>query len=236
MHRKKEDKEGATEMFQKVATAYEILRDDEQRTDYDYMLDNPDEYYSHYYRYYRTRVSPKVDVRLVIVISITVISIIQYLGALNNYNTAISYLCREPKYRTRAMDIAKNEGLINNSKKKKRTMTKEEVKQEEEQLIRKIVEDKMDIRGGYSRPKYTDVLWVQLVLLPYYVVHYVCWWLRWVWLFTIRRQEYGEEEKCYIIRKNMKLSTLQWDAVEEHEKADYLAQELWKKEHFQVMV
>ena len=49
---------------------------------------------------------------------------VQYLGALNNYNTAITYLCREPKYRTRAMDIAKNEGLINNSKKKKRTMTK----------------------------------------------------------------------------------------------------------------
>ena len=36
-----------------------------------------EEYYSHYYRYYRRRVAPKVDVRVVIVVSITVISIIQ---------------------------------------------------------------------------------------------------------------------------------------------------------------
>ena len=66
-------------------------------------------------------------------------------------------------------------------------------------------------RGGYSRPKYTDVLWVQLVLLPYYIVHYICWWVRWVWLFNIRRQEYGEEEKLYLIRKYMKCTKSQWD-------------------------
>ena len=66
-------------------------------------------------------------------------------------------------------------------------------------------------RGGYSRPKYTDVLWVQLVLLPYYIVHYICWWVRWVWLFNIRRQEYGEEEKLHLIRKYMKCTKSQWD-------------------------
>jgi hypothetical protein len=49
---------------------------------------------------------------------------LQYFGALNNYNTAISYLCREPKYRTRAMEIAKSEGLLNENKKKKRNQTK----------------------------------------------------------------------------------------------------------------
>ncbi|XP_076472054.1 dnaJ homolog subfamily C member 25 homolog [Babylonia areolata] len=232
MHKKQEDKEKAGEMFTKIANAYEILKDEEQRSDYDYMLDNPEEHYSHYYRYYRRRVTPKVDVRLVIVVSITVISIIQYLGALNNYNTAISYLCKEPKYRSRAMDIAKNEGLVNNNKKKKRSMTKEELKQEEEALIRKIIEEKMDIRGGYSRPKYTDVLWVQLFLLPYYLVHYMYWWGRWVWLFSIRGQDYGEEEQLYLIRKYLKLNSSQWDAVEDHEKEEYLSLELWKKDKF----
>ena len=39
-----------------------------------------EEYYSHYYRYYRRRVTPKVDVRLVIVVSISVISVIQVRG------------------------------------------------------------------------------------------------------------------------------------------------------------
>jgi DnaJ family protein C protein 25 len=54
------------------------LKDDQARDDYNYMLDNPDEYYAHYYRYYRRRVAPKVDVRLVVIVTISIISIIQY--------------------------------------------------------------------------------------------------------------------------------------------------------------
>nr|XP_006824392.1 PREDICTED: uncharacterized protein LOC102801032 [Saccoglossus kowalevskii] len=63
--------------FQTIATAYEILRDEDQRKDYDYMLDNPEETYRHYYRYYRRQYAPKVDVRVVIAVTITVISVFQ---------------------------------------------------------------------------------------------------------------------------------------------------------------
>ena len=31
----------------------------------------------------------------------------------------------------------------------------------------------MDIRGGYAKPNWTDILWVQLVLLPYTSVRLV---------------------------------------------------------------
>lgn len=60
---------------------YEILKDDEARVDYDYMLDHPEEHYRHYYHYYRRRMSPKVDVRLVIAVTISVISVFQYYTA-----------------------------------------------------------------------------------------------------------------------------------------------------------
>ena len=33
-------------------------------------------------------------------------------------------------------------------------------------MIRGIIADKMDIKGGYAKPHLTDVLWVQLVILP----------------------------------------------------------------------
>lgn len=36
--------------FKRIANAYEILKDDEARKDYDYMLDNPEAYYQNYYR------------------------------------------------------------------------------------------------------------------------------------------------------------------------------------------
>ena len=45
--------------------------------------------------------------------------------------------------------------------------------EEEEKIIRKVVEDKMDIRGGYAKPKITDILWIQLVFLPWTLCKWV---------------------------------------------------------------
>lgn len=53
------------------------MQDEDSRRDYDYMLDHPEEYYQHYYAYYRRRLTPKVDVRVVILVTICAISIFQ---------------------------------------------------------------------------------------------------------------------------------------------------------------
>lgn len=53
------------------------LQDEETRKDYDYMLDHPEEYYSHYYHYYSRRLAPKVDVRVVILVTVCAISMFQ---------------------------------------------------------------------------------------------------------------------------------------------------------------
>ncbi|XP_052065331.1 dnaJ homolog subfamily C member 25 homolog [Mytilus californianus] len=234
MHKTEKKKEEATEKFREIGNAYEILKDEDQRSDYDYMLDHPDEFFANYYNYYKRRYAPKVDPRIVIGVTITVISFIQYWGAWNNYNSALDYACKEAKYRHRAMDIAQSEGLVtggkNNRKKDKRS--KEEIKSEEEAVIRKVIEDKIHIHGGYGKPTVYDILWVQIVFLPYYLLQYICWWCRWIWKFTICRNEYGEEEKLHLIRKFMKLATAQFDALEDHEREEFLRKELWKKDNF----
>lgn len=53
------------------------VQDEDTRRDYDYMLDHPEEYYQHYYAYYRRQLTPKVDVRVVILVTICAISIFQ---------------------------------------------------------------------------------------------------------------------------------------------------------------
>jgi len=63
--------------------------------------------------------------------------------------------------------------IFSEQRKQLRYKTKEDIKQEEEDLIRKIIMEKMDIRGGYQKPEYTDVLWMQIILLPYYLFRYV---------------------------------------------------------------
>ncbi|XP_037091994.1 dnaJ homolog subfamily C member 25 homolog [Pollicipes pollicipes] len=228
-----EDKEAASERFREIATAYEILKDDESRSDYDYMLDNPDEFYSHYYRYYRRRMAPKVDIRIVLAVTITIISGIQYFTSWTRYDTAIRYLVTVPKYRLRAQQIAKEEKLLDHLKRNKK-MSKDEARQEEERILRDIVRDKMDIRGGYAKPSVTSVLWVQLVLLPYTLSVWLLWYLRWFWKYTLLGQEYGTDEKLYLIRRYMGVSSAQFDAMEEDTKEEYLEMELWKRDVFAV--
>lgn len=221
------------------ATAYEILRDEEARKDYDYMLDNPSEYYAHYYRYYRRRMTPKVDVRLVLFVTITIISIVQYYSLWQRYDSAIKYFMTVPKYRNKAIEIAVeqqklNENGFSNSKKMKsrNRVSKAEQKEEMDQQIRKIIEEKMDIKGAYAKPKISDLLWIQLIILPYTIYKYIHWYIRWFWRFNILHQPYEDEEKLHLIRKYLKMGQHQFDGLEDEEKQSYLDMELWIKENF----
>ena len=69
----------------------------------------------------------------------------------------------------------------------------------------------MDIRGGYAKPQWTDVLFVQLVLLPVTFCRWTYFYVRWFYKFGLMRDEYGPEEQLYVIRKNMKLSQGHFD-------------------------
>lgn len=231
LHRDPQAKLEAEEKFKQIATAYEILRDDEERADYDYMLDNPDEYYAHYYRYYRRRMAPKVDVRIVVAVTISIISIIQYYSAWQKYDSAIKYFMTVPKYRNKALEIAKEE--TNEFKGKgKNKKSKTELKEEMDRIIRRVIEENMDIKGAYAKPEITDILWIQIIIFPYTVVNYIYWHLRWLLKFTILKQPYGEEEKLHVIRKFMKLGKHQFDALDESEKQEFLDRELWIKDNF----
>lgn len=74
-----------------------------------------------------------------------------------------------------------------------------------------LIVDNLIFRGGYSKPNIKDILWIQLILSPYYLVQYIIWFGRWVWKFWICREEYGEEEKLYLIKKYLKASRSQWE-------------------------
>lgn len=145
-----------------------------------------------------------------------------------------------PKYRIAAMEIiteqqkeeSSNGNLKNGKPKSRNKISKAELKEEQERKIRQIIEEKLDIKGAYAKPKIFDLLWLQLIIFPYTLTLYIYWYLNWIWRFTILRQEYGDEEKLYLIRKSMKLGQNQFDGLPEHEKQDYLDMELWIKENF----
>ncbi|KAG9281666.1 hypothetical protein AMEX_G214 [Astyanax mexicanus] len=230
-----EGAEAGQQKFLLIATAYETLKDEDARRDYDYMLDHPEEYYSHYYTYYRRRLAPKVDVRIVILVTVCAISIFQYYSWWSSYSEAINYLTTVPKYRIQATELAKQQGLLNRTKEKgKNRRSKEEIREEEEEIIRDIIKNKIDIKGGYQKPNISDILLFKIILFPYYMCTYVAWYCSWIYRFTVRGEEYGEEEKLYIIRKNMKMSQAQFDSLDDHLRQTFLERQLWIKENYEV--
>ncbi|XP_030049621.1 dnaJ homolog subfamily C member 25 [Microcaecilia unicolor] len=230
-----ETQDSAHSKFLQVATAYEILKDEETRKDYDYMLDHPEEYYRHYYHYYSRRLEPKVDVKLVILVTVCAISVFQFFSWWSSYNEAINYLATVPKYRIQATEIARQQGLLNRAKEKgKNRRNKEEIREEEEEIIRDIIKTKIDIKGGYQKPRIYDILLFQIILGPFYICKYIAWYCWWVYSFNIKGQEYGEEEKLYIIRKYMKMSQSQFDSLDEQQKSTFLKRQLWKRENYEV--
>ncbi|XP_061119731.1 dnaJ homolog subfamily C member 25 [Conger conger] len=230
-----ETPESAHDKFLLVATAYETLKDEESRKDYDYMLDHPEEYYSHYYAYYRRRLAPKVDVRIVILVTVCAISIFQYYSWWSSYNEAISYLSTVPKYRIQATELARQQGLLNRTREKGRgRRSKDEIREEEEEVIRDIIKNKIDIKGGYQKPKISDILLCRVILFPYYLCAYLVWYACWTYKFTLCREQYGDAEKFYLIRRNMKMSQSQFDSLEDHQKETFLERQLWIKEKYEV--
>lgn len=127
--------------------------------------------------------------------------LVQYYSWHSSYKEAIKYLVTVPKYRIQATEIAKQQGLLNRTKEKgKNRRSKEEIREQEEEVIRDIIKNKIDIKGGYQKPNLSDILLCQIVLSPYYLSNYVAWYASWVYRFTICREEYGEQEKLYLIR------------------------------------
>ena len=82
----------------------------------------------------------QVDVRIVIAMTISVISMVQYYSSWTNYEDAIKYIMTVPKYRLKATEIAKEDGLLKaaTDKKANRGKTKEQIKEQEESVLRKV--------------------------------------------------------------------------------------------------
>lgn len=116
--------------------------------------------------------------------------------------------------------------------KRNRHKSKEEIREQEEAIIRQVIEENMDIRGGFAKPDIRNILWVQIFRSPITLYEYAYWYIRWVYLFDIKGEPYGEDEKIYLISKHLGMSEEQLCNNEDVD--SLLKQELWVKEKFAV--
>eukprot|EP00041_Stephanoeca_diplocostata_P010146 m.160950 g.160950 ORF g.160950 m.160950 type:complete len:327 (+) comp18044_c0_seq4:93-1073(+) len=218
------DRGGNTDDFIRIATAYETLRDAESRENYDYMLDHPDEYYQHVYRYYRTK-APKVNVTPIVIFMTTVISLCQWLYWSNRHNSAMKYALKNGTMRQKAKRTAIEQGRITEDGAKLSA-------QDESRILDEIILENLDLRGAYGKPSISDVLWVRLLISPYTFSKYVWWRANWYYRITILQQDYSEEDKIYLIQRNFNISAIKWSTLPEAEREKYIENGLWDKDNY----
>ena len=117
---------------------------------------------------------------------------------------------------------------------KDKGVSKEEAKRREEAAIKEVISDLMDQNGGYPRPEVTQVLWLQIIRLPLTLYSGLTFWLHWVWRFYILREEYGDQERQFIVRRRLGMTERQWRSLQEDQRAAYLQRRLWETAAWQV--
>lgn len=224
LHPDQNKAEDAHEQFEILVSAYETLRNEATRKDYDYLLDNPDIYYEHFYRFFTTK-TPKVDVGPVIGVTLAILSLLHYLHKLNSYNRALDYALHVPHLRSQAKTLAESEGLL--ERKFFKGMSKDEQKSAENKILRDIIEAKLDIKGGYQKPEWTNILVVQLLVAPFNLGKIAYFHVRRFYKYNLRGEEYDDEEKEYRTRTGAGLSATQWEMLTDEKRDTLYQKELW---------
>lgn len=128
---------------------------------------------------------------------------------MQKHSEALKYAKEQVKFRNMAIEIGCERGLLELDKQGK---LKKKLKNgfNSEEIISAIIEENINISGGYKKQSIYDTLLWQIITLPIIIFNHLKWWMNWIKLYWIQKKEYDESAKHYLIRKNLKISEEQF--------------------------
>ncbi|KAK9265414.1 hypothetical protein L1049_001663 [Liquidambar formosana] len=213
-------------LFVKVANAYEILKDEATREQYDYAIAHPEEVFYNAARYYQAYYGHKTDARAVLVGLLLVLSAFQYLNQWTRYTQAIDMVKKTPAYknRLRALELERSGGITN-----KKKSHKQMDKNKEEDLSKEL---ELQITGA-EKPSMWGLLGVRFVLLPYTIGKLLLWFWCWFWRYRVKKDPYTWEDASYLTRRSLGVPLDAWRNIDESTKEDLLQRRLWEKSNLE---
>ncbi|KAG6584069.1 Polyubiquitin 10, partial [Cucurbita argyrosperma subsp. sororia] len=212
--------------FVKVANAYEILKDESTRGQYDYAIAHPEEVFYNAARYYHAYYGHKTDTRAVLVGLLLILSAFQYLNQWTRYHQAVDMVKKTPAYknRLRALEFERSGGATNKKKGHKH-------------LDKKVDEDldkKLELQiTGAEKPSVWELLGVRLILLPYTIGKLLLWSSCWFWRYNIKQITYSWEDASYLTQSSLRVPIKAWKNIDESTKEDLIRRCLWKKHNME---
>ncbi|XP_010553423.1 PREDICTED: chaperone protein dnaJ 50 [Tarenaya hassleriana] len=211
-------------LFVKIANAYEILKDEATRAQYDYAIEHPEEVFYNTARYYRAYYGHKTDPRAVLVGLFVILSAFQYMNRVARYNEAIAMVKRTPAYKNRlkALELERTGGVTNKKKGHKQID-----KKLEEELSKEL---DLQIKGA-EKPSFWELLGVQFILLPYTLSKLLLWYSCWVWRYNVKKAPYSWEDASYLTQKALRLPPDAWTNIDGSTKEDLVRRQMWEKQN-----
>ncbi|BDA46352.1 DnaJ homolog subfamily C member 25 [Coccomyxa sp. Obi] len=171
LHPDKNKAETAADGFGKVATAYEILTDNETRASYDYALAHPKEHLYNQYRFYRNRMykEMKIPAQYTVTAVILIWSTVQYFTKEHMYQNAMNKIRKDPKYRARLRELLQEQQSASGKGRKQSGKARKlsDLTEGEKRDLEAEVDREVTVQGGRSKPALRDILVFQLLLLPW---------------------------------------------------------------------
>ncbi|KAK6283615.1 hypothetical protein POUND7_002567 [Theobroma cacao] len=213
-------------LFVKIANAYEILKDEATREQYDYAIAHPEEVFYNTARYYRAYYGHKTDPRAVLVGLLLILSAFQYLNRWTRYNQAVAMVKKTPAYknRLRALELERSGGTTN-----KKKSNKQMDKKKEEDLSKEL---ELDIKGA-EKPSIWELIGIRFILLPYTIGKLLLWYACWFWRYKVKRAPYSWEDASYLTRNSLRVPLDAWLNIDESTREDLIQRRLWIKSNLE---
>lgn len=199
----------AKEEFRKLGEAYEVLLDDAKRAKYEDFLDNPGKYWQYLMENAKEVYAPKSNVFLVLTGLIGVVTLIHWLNMQQQYRSTLTRMKASVEFKREVTRLVKS----------KQAATREEA----EAMIH------LDV-VNLEEPDWRNLIVFQILKLPMVFVNFVMWHAKWTWKYRVRKLEYEEEDKVYLICENLKINPVDWENLGEKERENYFKAEVWEKE------
>ncbi|KAK7280191.1 hypothetical protein RJT34_25253 [Clitoria ternatea] len=213
-------------LFVKIANAYEILKDEATREQYDYAIAHPEEVFYNTARYYKAYYGHKTDTRAVLVGLLLILSGFQYLNQSSRYKQAVAMVKKTPAYKNklRALELERSGGITN-----KKRIPKNMDKKMEEDLSKEL-----DLQiTGTERPSVWKLVGVRFVLLPYTLGKLLLWSGCWFWRYRVKKYPYSWEDASYLTQRSLGIPHDRWATIDEATKEDLVLRRLWEKSNME---
>ncbi|KAI5067051.1 hypothetical protein GOP47_0017579 [Adiantum capillus-veneris] len=217
----------AKKIFVKIANAYEILKDETTREQYDYALAHPEQVFYNTARYYQAYYGPQTDLRVLFAGLLIILSAFQYLNQWTRYKQMMDMVKQTPVYKNKLKALELERNTVSKGKKKG---LKAKNRESATSDLSKELELQID---GAEHPVVWKLLGVQIVLLPYTLGKLLYWQACWIWRYWIKNAPYAWEDAALLTRRCLRIPYASWMIMSETGKRDLVWKRLWIRKNLQ---